>query len=194
MSPLKATRAVLLGLLIGVMLTQFGLSLMRVEGHSMDPSLAAGELVVVLRPPLLALASALGGQRLALEARGAVVVVPEPRSSGRLLGMGRPLIVKRVVGRSGEAVAFRRGQLLVDDEPLHEPWLHPDRVGTFSMAAVAVPAGSVFIAGDNRLPLASSDSRQFGPVPASELRGRAVARLRLPWGADGLRSPLLPLL
>lgn len=194
MSSLKAARAVLLGLLIGVMLTQVGLSLMRVEGHSMDPSLAAGELVVVLRPPLLALATAVGGQRLALEARGAVVVVPEPNTSSRLLGMGRPLIVKRVVGKPGEAVAFQRGQLLVDGEPLEEPWLHPDRVGSFSMAPVNVPAGSVFIAGDNRLPLASRDSRQFGPVPASELRGRAVARLRLPWSADGLRSPFLSLL
>ena len=194
MNALKAGRAVLLGLLIGVLVTQFGLSLMRVTGHSMAPSLIDGEMVVVLRPPLLALVSAFGARGLTQTVRGAVIVAPEPRSEGLLLGAGRPLIVKRVVGLELEQVEFQRGQLLVDGAAAAEPWVQQERRGSHSMAPTRVPEGHVFLAGDNRLPLASSDSRQFGPLPAASLRGRVVAQLRLPWGDGALRSPLTPLL
>lgn len=194
MNSLKAGRAILLGLFIGVLFTQFGLSLMRVDGHSMDPSLFAGELVVVLRPPLLALVSSLGAPSWSQTERGAIVVLPEPRADGWFLGMGRPLIVKRIVGLPLEEVAFQRGELLIDGEPFPEPWVDEAYVGSFTMQPRSVPAGGVFLAGDNRRPLASSDSRQFGPVPTNSLRGRLVAQLRLPWGANGLRWPLSPLL
>ena len=194
MNALKGVRAVLLGLLLGLLLTQYGLSLMRVDGHSMDPSLHAGELVVVLRPATLALVSWLGASAWAQAARGAIVVVPEPRSEGVLLGMGRTLIVKRVIGLPLEQVAFQRGVLFIDGEPFPEPWVDPAHRGAYSMTPRAVPAGHVFLAGDNRLPLASSDSRQFGPLPAADLRGRLVAQLRLPWGDGGLRWPFASLL
>ena len=185
----KAGRAVLLGLLIGLLVTQFGFSLMRVDGHSMDPSLYAGELVVVLRPPVTALLSALGSPSWGQAVRGAMVVVPEPHTEGLLFGIGRPLIVKRVVGLPHEQVAFRRGQLYVDGAPLPEPWVSGERRGSYSMPPRRVPEGEVFLVGDNRLPLASRDSRQFGPQPIRSLRGRLVAQLRLPWGAEGLRWP-----
>lgn len=194
MNRLRAGRAILLGLCLGLLFTQFGLSLMRVDGHSMDPTLFAGELVVVLRPPVLALASVLGAPQAGQVVRGAIVVTPQPRSEGLFFGTGRPLIVKRVIGLPLEDVAFQRGQLLVDGEELTEPWVDPAHQGTYSMPTRSVPVASVFLAGDNRLPLASSDSRQFGPLPTSSLRGRLVAQLRLPWGPGGLRWPLQSLL
>jgi signal peptidase I len=127
-------------------------------------------------------------------ARGAIVVTPQPRSEGLLLGLGRPLIVKRVIGLPLEEMAFQRGQLFIGGVEFTEPWVDPAHQGTYSMPTRLVPAGGVFLAGDNRLPLASSDSRQFGPLPTSSLRGRLVAQLRLPWGPEGLRWPLKSLL
>ena len=90
-------------------------------------------------------------------------------------------------------MAFQRGALLIDGEPFPEPWVDEAHRGVYSMTPRAVPVGHVFLAGDNRLPLASSDSRQFGPLPAADLRGRLVAQLRLPWGPGGLRWPLASL-
>ena len=194
MSGWRAGRAVLLGLLLGLLVTQIGFSLMRVDGRSMDPSLFAGELVVVLRPPVTALLASFGSGSWGQVERGAMVVLPEPHTGGVLLGMGRPLIVKRVVALPNELVAFRRGQLYVDGVRLPEPWVSEERRGTYTMPPRPVDAGEVFVVGDNRLPLASRDSRQFGPVPTSSLRGRLVAQLRLPWGPEGLRWPVVGLL
>lgn len=195
MTPARAVRATLVGLALGVLLTQFGFTLMRVTGSSMDPNLREGEVLLVLRPPLLALSDLLAGrapgERLA--ERGAVVVLPDPRAEGGPLGVGRPLIVKRVVGLPGDTVALARGRVLVDGEELSEPWLDPAHRGASTMRPRAVPPGALFLLGDNRLPLASSDSRSFGPQPVTALRGRAVAELRLPWGEAGPRSPLAPL-
>ena len=52
----------------------------------------------------------------------------------------------------------------------------PDRPGLLVVKRVvaARPDGSVWVAGDN--PLASDDSRTFGPVPAGAVAGRVVLR------------------
>ncbi len=159
----------------------------------MDPTLFEGEIVLVMRPPLARLLAAVGVAGLSLEQRGAVVVTPEPGSKGLLLGMGRRLIVKRVIGLPGETVAFRTGRLLVDGAELYEPWVADGYRGALNMPEQRVAAGLVFVTGDNRRPLASHDSRQYGPLPASGLRGLVVGQLRVPWGEGSLRSPFAPL-
>ena len=113
MTPARAVRATLVGLALGVLLTQFGFTLMRVTGSSMDPNLREGEVLLVLRPPLLALSDLLAGRApgARLAERGAVVVLPDPRAEGGPLGVGRPLIVKRVVGLPGDTVALARGRV-----------------------------------------------------------------------------------
>ncbi len=191
MNAARAARAIAIGLALGLLVTQFGATLMRVTGHSMAPTLEESGILLVLRPPVLALADLVAPSRSPRQAeRGAVVVLPEPRAAGAWFGLGRPLIVKRVVGLPGERVAMVGGELLVDGRPLPEPWLEDTYGGTTNMRPREVPGGTVFLLGDNRLPLASSDSRSFGPQPVTALRGRAVAELQLPWGEEGLRSPV----
>jgi hypothetical protein len=52
---------------------------------------------------------------------------------------------------------------------------------------VVHPDGSVWLEGDN--PFGSTDSRQFGPVPARAVRGRVVLRL---WPRPGPVAPREP--
>lgn len=196
MTPLRAARALALGLLLGLLLTQLGVTLMRVDGRSMEPTLVPGEVLVVLRPPLVALLERFGGDAdpTAEPRRGAVVVLPDPRAGGGPWGLGVPLIVKRVVALPGERIAMAGGVLSLDGEPLPEPWLDEGHRGTDRFTERVVPPREVFLLGDNRLPLASSDSRGFGPQPIARLRGRVVGALRLPWSAgQGWRSPLTAL-
>jgi nickel-type superoxide dismutase maturation protease len=75
---------------------------------------------------------------------------------------GDRLVVVRVPGRW-----VRPGDLVTLPDPRQ-----PDRVVVKRVAAVA--GGAVEVRGDD--PSASTDSRTFGPVPASSLRGRVVYR------------------
>lgn len=136
-------------------------SLQRVEGPSMLPTLWDGDLVVTV-PPALA-----GGVR-----RDDVVVATTP--SGR--------VVKRVAGLPGEQVLVGEG--------------HRHAAGRWHrQASVSPPEADrrffpdddhVVLLGDH--PAGSTDSRDFGPVPASAIRRVALARLR-PWAWLRSRAP-----
>ena len=85
---------------------------------------------------------------------------------------GGPFLIKRVIAGPGATVEVRGGVVWVDGAPLTERYL--DGSGSrASRAPVVVPPGHVFVLGDNRAPLASRDSRAFGPVPVGNVAGRA---------------------
>jgi signal peptidase I len=90
-------------------------------------------------------------------ARGDIVVFDKPPD---FLGSTEHLI-KRVVALPGEAVSFEGGLVHVDGQPLDEPYLAPGSSETVG-ESVMVPAGHIYVLGDNRT--ASADSRLFGPV------------------------------
>jgi len=123
-----------------------------IEGPSMQPNLYSGFAILTEKITY----------RLHEPQRGDVVTLNLP-------GEKVPL-VKRVMGLPGETVAVRGGHLLVDGAPLSEPWV--SYWGGPDYAPTRVPAGHVFVLGDNRGD--SRDSRSFGPVPYSAIRGHVV--------------------
>lgn len=86
--------------------------------------------------------------------------------------------IKRVVGIPGDKVEVRDGHFYVNSEILNETeYLDGDvytEPGNFLSEGeiYEVPEGKVFVAGDNREH--SSDSRAFGPVEISVIKGRAI--------------------
>jgi signal peptidase I len=81
--------------------------------------------------------------------------------------------LKRIVAVGGDLVGLRDGRLVVNRHVVTEPWSDPEQIDSVYFGPVRVPAGSVFVMGDNRGN--SEDSRDFGPVPDSEITGRVVA-------------------
>jgi signal peptidase I len=83
--------------------------------------------------------------------------------------------IKRVIGVGGDTVACKNGVLSVNTHPLHETYLYPGSRPCsgdgFEGRKVHVPAGDLFVMGDHRDD--SSDSRQYGVVPVSNVIGRA---------------------
>ena len=61
---------------------------------------------------------------------------------------------------------------------------HPDRVLVKRVASVEWPAGTLLVLGDS--PDASTDSRDFGPVPLRSVIGRVVHR----YGPPGRSGPV----
>ena len=112
--------------------------------------------------------------------RGDIVVFkapPEAQSDGI------EDLVKRVVGLPGDTVEAREdGRVYVNGKRLDESYL-PDGTRTTNLPATKVPAGHLFMMGDNRQ--ASRDSRYFGPIKESAIIGRVFVRIWPP-GSIGL--------
>jgi signal peptidase I len=103
--------------------------------------------------------------------RGDLVVFERP--PGQTASAIKDLI-KRVVGLPGDTLESRNGSVYVDGKKLDEPYL-PAGVTTESLPRQQIPAGRVFVMGDNRSN--SSDSRVFGPIDEDTIVGRAFVRV-----------------
>ncbi len=130
-----------------------------VRGDSMLPSFANGDVVLVNR-------RAFGKTG---PTRRDVVALHSPEGSGKLY-------LKRVVGLPGERVALSEGLLYVDGQQLSEPYLDglPSSIG-LSTTSWLLGGDEYLVLGDRRAH--STDSRDFGPVNASQIVGQAWLRV-----------------
>ena len=79
--------------------------------------------------------------------------------------------LKRIVGLPGEHVKITRGIIYVNGQELLEPY--EVRPSFLSMEPIVLQVGEYFVLGDDRP--RSSDSRNWGPVPANNILGRVAA-------------------
>ena len=177
----EVLQTLLLALVLFVSLRTLGLNV-RVEGASMQPGFQDGQHLLVNKLVYFhfdrhALGHLLGrpqGDRYTVylfhpPRRGDVIILRPPG------GSDSPY-VKRVIALPGETVAVRDGTVYVDGRALDEPYVaDPPRyaypTGNSGAGALTVPAGSVFVLGDNRNH--STDSHVFGPVPLDDVIGQA---------------------
>jgi signal peptidase I len=92
-------------------------------------------------------------------------------------------LIKRIVARGGETIESRAGKILLNGKPLNEPYVShfghaPPEIDNFG--PLAVPAGKLFVMGDNRDVSLDSRSPQIGPIDVSALRGKALYTVRSP--------------
>lgn len=127
-----------------------------VNGMSMSATLQSGEVLLVERLDVKDLA------------RGQVVIFQPP-----IAGYTGIPFVKRVIGLPGDTVSIQDGAVYLNGQRLEEPYVAAGEVTATSSTpfSVTVPAGSVFVLGDNRED--SYDSRSYGPVPVASIVGRA---------------------
>ena len=162
----------------------------RVEGHSMDPTLADGEVLFVVK-------------HLPIDRFDIVVAHEED---------GNKDIVKRVIGMPGDTIRYENDKLYINDKETDEPYLADylqqfknDKLqSTYSgkgfegdkgvyfrsldqkaqaftvdvnfntSFSFTVPEGEYLLLGDDRL--VSSDSRHVGTFKASQIKGEAKFR------------------
>ena len=128
-----------------------------VDGPSMLPTLADGERLLIdqvtyrFRPPR----------------RGEIVVFRYPASPDHYF-------VKRIIGIPGDVVAIENGCLVVNGQPIDEPYIAERMWG--QLPPTEVPADAYFVLGDNRNNSKDSRSADVGFVPQDLIVGRAIWR------------------
>jgi signal peptidase I len=128
-------------------------SRIRVESISMQPTLFAGNYVLVNKL----------AYKWGTPSRGDVIVFKYPPDPDQV-----PYI-KRVIGLPGDRIHIADGKVSINDQMLDEPYI---RVATMQGGDWMVPDKSLFVMGDNRNN--SSDSRSWGMVPYPNVIGKAL--------------------
>ena len=181
---------IIAALAIAVVIKTFFLQAFWIPSSSMEATLLINDRVMVNK-----LAYRVGDLQ-----RGHIVVFDDPRggaapqegileatrrniSESVGLSVPRTEFIKRVVGLPGERVEIIDNQVLIDGTPIEEPYL---KTGSLmpDFGPVVVPAGEMFVMGDNRN--SSQDSRYFGSVPTDTVVGRAFVIMWPPSRWSGL--------
>jgi len=148
-------RDLLISLAISAFIIIFLYQPVKVEGTSMMPSLDDQERIFVNKFVY----------RLESIQRGDIVVFRYPRDPSKSF-------IKRVIGLAGDRIRIEAGQVFVNGEPLQEDYVPRMYADERSYPESVVPENSYFVLGDHRT--MSNDSRDFGPVAASFIYGKAV--------------------
>ena len=158
----------------------------RVDGHSMDDTLADGEIMFVTKydysPTWLSMFWQSDEDK---EKAPRITLGGDPKRFDvvicRYPGRGDTNFVKRVVGLPGDTVELREGYLYVNGERFEEPYINDEyrsgRLNTFG--PYTVPEGRFFVMGDHRNN--SNDSRSVGPIERNMIVGH-VRQVVFPFG------------
>lgn len=154
----------------------------RVDGLSMEPTLDTGQMLLVNRQIYFHfdLNDVLNVLPF-VERDGEHIIYPlHPPQRGDIIVFDPPIsssdkpYIKRVIGLPGERISIHDGAVYINGQRLEEEYLGstatswPGRPDDFELL---IPEDHVFVMGDNRNN--STDSRSFGPIPYSDIIGRA---------------------
>lgn len=162
-------QAIVIALVVAFLLKNYVLTLAKVQGESMEPTLQNSDRLYV--------------NRVAYTPQKGDVVIFEPATDP-----GRPYI-KRVIATAGDTlyIDFSTGDVYVNGEVIDEPYIKEttELRGSYIEALmmtgnygkenpIEIQDGYFWAMGDNRN--ASKDSRELGQIPVDEVIGHAVFR------------------
>ena len=153
-------QAIFFAVVIGYVIINFIFATVRVDGHSMDPTLNHGDRLIVWR--------------LGYEPQNGDIIVLEPP-----IYHIDDYYVKRVIATEGQTVQIINNHVYVNGKALDEPYIQGNTSVVNSdknfETPQTVPRGACFVLGDNREN--SSDSRSFGWVPNDHIMGKVKLRI-----------------
>jgi signal peptidase I len=168
--------SLVVAVILALFVRTFGFQAFKIPTGSMEPNLLVGDHLLVNKfvfgPTLSGLEQTVLPMRTV--ERGEVLVFKFPEDPERDF-------IKRVIGLPGETLEYREQRVFINGMPLLEPYAHyqlplsaEDRGGDprVSYGPVTIPPGHYFMMGDNRDD--SQDSRYWGFMPATYIKGRAL--------------------
>lgn len=162
--------------IITLILRNFVFTIVRVDGTSMDPTLANGQRLVMVR--------------LGYKPAAGDIVVVDPNKEDTPKTQKKPPYIKRIIGMPGDTVEFQqdaRGNvtLYVNGEKKEEAYISSS-VYSFAEQKYTVPEGHVFVMGDNRPVSLDSRNAGVGFIPFERVLGKASLRI---WPLNTVGTP-----
>jgi signal peptidase I len=173
--------ALAVALLLALVIRTFVVQAFKIPSGSMLPTLQIGDHILVnkfiygprLEVPLTQWSlGQLPGFREPRAGDVVVFIYPKERDKD---------FIKRIVAVAGQTVESRGNKVFIDGKQVEDPHAHYEKRDHVDFGPYAVPAGHVFVMGDNRDE--SYDSRFWGPVPIQDIKGLAMV-IYWSWGGD----------
>lgn len=148
----KIIAGVVLGVVLLLNLLTFAFSVVRYYGDGMTPTLKSGQMLVI-------------------DKVGSV-------SEGDIIAFyyNNKVLVRRVVSTGGKQVEIdSAGTVSVNGKTLEEPYLESTTLGQCNLNfPYSVPAGHLFVLGDNRSTAMDSRLSEIGTVPEDRVIGKVL--------------------
>lgn len=139
----------------------------RVDGPSMDKTLKDGQVLILNK---------IGYKKA--EIKRYDIVVADVCLDGTSSCKKTERVVKRVIGLPNETIYAKDGKVYVNDVDVDDSFVSSDTedfdIGEKN-GLIKIPGDSYYLMGDNRV--ISMDSREFGPVKRSQIKGKASLRI-----------------
>ena len=168
-------------LLLALVIRTFVVQAFKIPSGSMLPTLQIGDHILVnkfiygprLEVPLTQYSlGQLPGFREPRAGDVVVFIYPKERDKD---------FIKRIVAVAGQTVEARGNTLIIDGKQVEDLHAHYEKRDHVDFGPYTVPAGHVFVMGDNRDE--SYDSRFWGPVPIQDIKGLAMV-IYWSWGGE----------
>jgi signal peptidase I len=149
---------VVVALVLAVVLYLFIMTPHEVVGNSMHPTYKNGEFLMANKI----------SYRMSEPQRGDVIIFKFSDTQD---------FIKRIVGTPGDEIMIKDAKMYINGELLDESSYLAESVITNGGSylhegqTITIPDGQYFVCGDNRTN--SSDSREFGPIEESKIKGKA---------------------
>jgi signal peptidase I len=158
-----------------IVLYLFIISPHQVKGASMENTFQSGDYILTSKI----------AYKFEKPRRGDVIVFKSPKN---------PDIdyIKRIIGLPGDQIMINDGEVYINNTLLQENYITAKTTlfeGGFMQngVPVTVPEGYLFVMGDNRP--RSSDSREFGFIPLTDVIGKVIFRYFPPQKTGWIKNP-----
>ena len=147
--------AITIAVVLAFFIRYFIVELYKVSGPSMQPTLMGDERLVVNKFIY----------RFKEPAKGEVLIFQSPADPQKDY-------IKRVIATPGDTIVIKDGKVFVNNQLQKEEYLSRETRGSYELATV--PAGHLFVMGDNRNNSDDSRSKSVGFVPYKLIKGKAM--------------------
>lgn len=162
-------KTILIALIIAYVIKAFLFERALVDGNSMNDTLFNNQQLIVYKL----------GYMFHPPRRGDIVVLEhDPGKYNKYLPLPDPDevdYVKRVIGVPGDKVDIKNNHVVINNKVQKEPYVKGNTYVESIDFPITVPKNKILVMGDNREE--SFDSRRFGLISYSRIRGKALFRI-----------------